>query len=91
VGEQAQTARGAPSMGIEQEVKVLWNPDGGNPNREDKGAGEEQGQEGPRGSVRWKSEVEYQTEQCKALCRPQNPRASCPQAADPYPSVIGLG
>ena len=26
-------------MGAEQEVRVLWDPDGGNPNRRDKGAG----------------------------------------------------
>lgn len=25
-------------MGTEQEVRVLWDPDGGNPNQRDKGA-----------------------------------------------------
>ena len=25
-------------MGAEQEVRVLWDPDGGNPNQRDKGA-----------------------------------------------------
>jgi hypothetical protein len=30
----------APGMGAEQEVRVLWDPDGGNPNQRDKGAGQ---------------------------------------------------
>jgi hypothetical protein len=49
-------------MGAEQEVRVLWDPDGGNPNQRDKGAGQAVGQVCPRGGVRWKSEVECQTE-----------------------------
>ena len=45
-------------MGAEQEVRVLWGPDGGNPNRRDKGAdgGEGKGvtREGASsGSLRW--------------------------------------
>ena len=49
---------GAPGMGTEQEVRVLWGPDGGNPNRRDKGAdgGEGKGvtREGASiGSLRW--------------------------------------
>ena len=49
-------------MGTEQEVRVLWGPDGGNPNQRDKGTGMVEGKVGPRGGVWWKSEVEYQTE-----------------------------
>lgn len=50
-------------MGTEQEVRVLWGPDGGNPNRRDKGADREEGAGGdPRGGVEWKSKVECQTE-----------------------------
>jgi hypothetical protein len=37
----------APGMGTEQEVRVLWDPDGGNPNRRDKGAGKVDGAGGP--------------------------------------------
>jgi hypothetical protein len=45
-------------MGAEQEVRVLWGPDGGNPNQRDKGAGRRAGggvtREGASGgSLRW--------------------------------------
>jgi hypothetical protein len=49
-------------MGAEQEVTVLWGPDGGNPNRRDKGAVRAREQVCPRGGVWWKSKVECQTE-----------------------------
>src|ERR1700759_1080396 len=55
-------------MGAEQEVKVLWGPDGGNPNRRDKGAdGGEGGGCDPRGGVWWKSKVECQTERKQSV------------------------
>jgi hypothetical protein len=55
-------------MGAEQEVRVLWDPDGGNPNRRDKGAdrGEGDGCD-PRGGVWWKSKVECQTERKQSV------------------------
>jgi hypothetical protein len=55
-------------MGAEQEVRVLWGPDGGNPNRRDKGAdgGEGEGRD-PRGGVDWKSKVECQTERKQSV------------------------
>jgi hypothetical protein len=55
-------------MGAEQEVKVLWDPDGGNPNRRDKGADrcEVEGRD-PRGGVWWKSKVECQTERKQSV------------------------
>src|SRR5260221_13505814 len=54
-------------MGGEQEVKVLWGPDGGNPNRSDKDAvkGEREGV--PRGGVEWKSKVKCQTERKQSV------------------------
>ena len=52
----------APGMGTEQEVRVLWDPDGGNPNQRDKGAVRVREEVCPRGGVWWKSEVECQTE-----------------------------
>jgi len=57
----------APGMGMEQEVRVLWDRDGRNPNRSDKGAGEGRGQGGPRGGVWWKSKVECQTERKQSV------------------------
>ena len=55
-------------MGAEQEVRVLWDPDGGNPNRRDKGAdgGEGEGCD-PRGGVWWKSKVACQTERKQSV------------------------
>jgi len=57
----------APGMGMEQEVRVLWDRDGRNPNRSDKGAVEVEGQGGPRGGVWWKSKVECQTERKQSV------------------------
>jgi hypothetical protein len=54
-------------MGTEPEVKVLWDPDGGNPNQRDKGTGKVEGVVCPRGGVWWKSKVEYQTERKQSV------------------------
>ena len=54
-------------MGTEQEVRVLWGPDGGNPNQRDKGATVAEGWVCPRGGVWWKSKVECQTERKQSV------------------------
>lgn len=60
-------------MGAEQEVKVLWGPDGGNPNRRDKGAGEGReerwgSREGASsGSLRWSTKPSESKASCRLL------------------------
>lgn len=74
-------------MGTEQEVRVLWGPDGGNPNQRDKGARAPEGWVCPRGGVWWKSEVECQTERKRSAV--QAPEAEGELASGSGPVSVG--
>jgi hypothetical protein len=74
-------------MGAEQEVRVLWDRDGRNPSRRDKGAGGRRRGGDPRGGVEWKSKVECQTEQMQSAV--QAPETEGELAPSSRPVSVG--
>jgi len=57
-------------MGAEQEVRVLWDPDGGNPKPKRQGRWKGGGRRSdPRGGVWWKSKAKRQTERKQSVVK----------------------
>src|SRR4029078_3874958 len=75
-------------MGAEQEVRVLWGPDGGNPKPKRQGRWKVGGRRrDPRGGVWWKSKVKCQTERKRSVVRA--PRTEGELASSSGPVSVG--